>query len=184
MRCAPIRCHLVRYISVSFLFRSFANSKTLAAIVSKNIRCSFSDNAVTSGAPTVTTSSSVFSTFITSSHLIFRAAKNTPHYLGSKTAKSKGLIGKFYNFLVRRLFLGFGTSNHTWFFSSNASIRRYTFPYQIRSSRDTAPYVKGYKPPICKCRRHARRHHSNIAARGNTGGSPSGSAATARSRAL
>ena len=150
MRCAPIRCLLVRYISVSFLFRSFANSKTLAVIVSKNIRCSFSDNAATSGAPTVTTLSFVFSIFITSSRLFFEGQKNTPHYLGSKTAKSKGLIGKFYNFLVRRLFLGFGTSNHTWFFATNASRRRYTFPYQNRYPRDTAPYVKVYKPPICK----------------------------------
>ena len=172
------------YISVSFLFRSFANSKTLAAIVSKNIRCSFSDNAVTSGAPTVTTSSFVFSIFITSSRLFFEGQKNTPHYLGSKTAKSKGLIRKFYNFLVRRLFLGFSTSNHTWFFASNTSMRRYTLPYQNRYCRDTAPYVKVYKPPICKRRRHTRHHHSKIAARGNTGGSPSGSAATARSRAL
>ena len=52
-------------------FRSFANSKTLAIIVSKKTRLSSSDNAVMSGVPTVTTSSSVFSTFITSSHLIF-----------------------------------------------------------------------------------------------------------------
>ena len=51
-------------------FRSFANSKTLAIIVSKKTRLSSSDNAVMSGVPTVTTSSSVFSTFITSSHLI------------------------------------------------------------------------------------------------------------------
>lgn len=42
---------------------------------------------------------------------------------------------------------------------------RYTLPYQKRYSRDTAPYVKVYKPPICKRRRHARRHHSNTAAR-------------------
>ena len=96
MRCAPIRCHLIRYISVSFLFRSFANSKTLAAIVSKNIRCSFSDNAVTSGVPTATTSSFVFSICITSSRLIFEGQKNTPHYLGSKTAKSKGFVRNFF----------------------------------------------------------------------------------------
>ena len=85
-----------RYISVSFLFRSFANSKTLAAIVSKNIRCSFSDNAATSGAPTVTTSSFVFSIFITSSRLFFEGRKNTPHYLGSKTEKSKGFARNFF----------------------------------------------------------------------------------------
>ena len=90
-------------------FRSFANSKTLAIIVSKKTRLSSSDNAVMSGVPTVTTSSSVFSTFITSSHLIFERQKNTSQYLGSKTAKSKGLSGKFYNFLVRRLFLRFCT---------------------------------------------------------------------------
>ena len=29
-------------------------------------------------------------------------------------------------------------------------MRRYTLPYQKRYSRDTAPYVKGYKPPIYK----------------------------------
>lgn len=96
VRCAPIRCRLVRYISVSFKFRSFANSKTLAAIVSKNILCSFSDNAVTSGAPAVTTSSFVFSIFITSSRSFFERQKNTPHYLGSKTVKSKGLARNFF----------------------------------------------------------------------------------------
>ena len=52
-------------------FHSFANSKTLAIIVLKKTRLSSSDNAVMSGVPTVTISSSVFSTFITSSHLIF-----------------------------------------------------------------------------------------------------------------
>ena len=29
------------------------------------------------------------------------------------------------------------------------SILRYTLPYQNRYSRDTAPYVEVYKPPIC-----------------------------------
>ena len=56
--------------------------------------------------------------------------------------------------------------------------------FAIKPLRDTAPYVKVYKPPICKCRQHTRRLRSNTAARGITGGSPSGSAATARSRAL
>ena len=82
-------------VKINFAFRSFANSKTLAIIVSKKTRLSSSDNAVMSGVPTVTISSSVFSTFITSSYLIFERRKNTPHYLGSKTAKSKGLSGKF-----------------------------------------------------------------------------------------
>ena len=77
-------------------FRSFANSKTLAIIVSKKTRLSSSDNAVMSGVPTVTISSSVFSTFITSSYLIFERQKNTPHYLGSKTAKINPLITKFH----------------------------------------------------------------------------------------
>ena len=45
------------------------------------------------------------------------------------------------------------------------STRRYTLPYQNRYCRDTAPYVKVYKPPICKNRRHARCCCSNIAAR-------------------
>ena len=71
---APRTFLSVNSISVSLhynSFRSFANSKTLAIIVSKKTRLSSSDNAVMSGVPTVTTSSSVFSTFITSSHLIF-----------------------------------------------------------------------------------------------------------------
>lgn len=109
---APRTFLSVNSISVSLhynSFRSFANSKTLAIIVSKKTRLSSSDNAVMSGVPTVTTSSSVFSTFITSAHLIFERKKNTPHYLGSKTAKSKGLSGKFYNFFVHWLFLRFGT---------------------------------------------------------------------------
>ena len=37
--------------------------------------------------------------------------------------------------------------------------------FATKPLRDTAPYVKVYKPPICKCRRHTRHHHSNTAAR-------------------
>ena len=103
--------HSIRYISSVALhynsFRSFANSKTLAIIVSKKTRLSSSDNAVMSGVPTVTISSSVFSTFITSLRLFFERQKNTPHYLGSKTAKSKGLSGKFYNFFCALAFSPF-----------------------------------------------------------------------------
>jgi len=62
-----------------------------------------------SGVPTVTISSSVFSTFITSSHFIFERQKNTPHYLGSKTAKSKGLKEKFYKFFLRVGFISVST---------------------------------------------------------------------------
>ena len=57
--------------------------------------------------------------------------------------------------------------------------------FAIKPLRDTEPHVKVYKPPICKNADGTQeRQHSNTAARGNTGGSPSGSAATARSRVL
>ena len=109
---APRTFLSVNSISVSLhynSFRSFANSKTLAIIVSKKTRLSSSDNAVMSGVPTVTISSSVFSTFITSSHLIFERQKNTPHYLGSKTEKSKGLKEKFYKIFLRVGFFSVST---------------------------------------------------------------------------
>jgi len=35
--------------------------------------------------------------------------KNTPHYLGSKTAKSKGLKEKFYKFFLRVGFISVST---------------------------------------------------------------------------
>lgn len=75
-------------------FRSFANSKTLAIIVSKKTRLSSSDNAVMSGVPTVTTSSSVFSTLITSLYLIFERQKNTPSIFRLENGKTQGSKGK------------------------------------------------------------------------------------------
>ena len=58
------RFNTLQFISLLYIsFLSFANSKTLANIVSKKIRCSFSDNIAISGVPTVTILSSVFSIF-------------------------------------------------------------------------------------------------------------------------
>ena len=131
MRCAPIRCHSVRYISVSFLFRSFANSKTLAAIVSKNIRCSFSDNAVTSGAPTGTTSSFVFSIFITSSRLFFEGQKKYPSLFRLENGKKQGSKRKILQFFL-----------HTGFFSVSALEIIHRFSLRTRVYEGTLFRIK------------------------------------------
>ena len=136
-----------------------------------------------SGVPTVTISSSVFSTFITSSHLIFERQKNTPHYLGSKPAKSKGLSGKFYKFFSHWLFLRFGTWNYTLFVALSVSRWKYTFSSKTDTFR-YCRYTKQRKTADIRIPTAYKRRLLKYRRTGDKGGSPSGSAATARSRAL
>lgn len=109
---APRTFLSVNSISVSLhynSFRSFANSKTLAIIVSKKTRLSSSDNAVMSGVPTVTTSSSVFSTFITSSHLIFWEAEKYPSLFRLENGKKQGAKRKILQIFLRVGFISVST---------------------------------------------------------------------------
>ena len=96
---APRTFLSVNSISVSLhynSFRSFANSKTLAIIVM-------------SGVPTVTTSSSVFSTFITSSHLIFWEAEKYPSLFRLENGKKQGAKRKILQIFLRVGFISVST---------------------------------------------------------------------------
>ena len=165
---APRTFLSVNSISVSLhynSFRSFANSKTLAIIVSKKTRLSSSDNAVMSGVPTVTTSSSVFSTFITSSHLIFWEAEKYPSLFRLENGKKQGAKRKILQiFFARRLYLRFDTWNYTLFFALSVSRWKYTF----RSKTDTFRYCKytnSEKPSIYGYRRYTLALQLKFAAR-------------------
>ena len=137
-----------------------------------------------SGVPTVTTSSSVFSTFVTSSHLIFWEAEKYPSLFRLENGKKQGAKRKnFTNFFARRLYLRFDTWNYTLFFALSVSRWKYTF----RSKTDTfryCTYTNSEKPSIYGYRRYTLALQLKYSRTGDKGGSPSGSAATARSRAL
>ena len=137
-----------------------------------------------SGVPTVTTSSSVFSTFITSSHLIFWEAEKYPSLFRLENGKKQGAKRKILQiFFARRLYLRFDTWNYTLFFALSVSRWKYTF----RSKTDTFrywKYTKSEKPSIYGYRRYTLALQLKYSRTGDQGGSPSGSAANARSRAL
>ena len=137
-----------------------------------------------SGVPTVTISSSVFSTFITSSHLIFWEAEKYPSLFRLENGKKQGAKRKILQiFFARRLYLRFDTWNYTLFFALSVSRWKYTF----RSKTDTFlywKYTKSEKPSIYGYRRYTLALQLKYSRTGDKGGSPSGLAANARSRAL
>ena len=96
------RFNTLQFISLLYIsFLSFANSKTLANIVSKKIRCSFSDNIAISGVPTVTISSSVFSIF-TPPFRLFLSGKKYPSIYRLENGKSRRSDVKIsHNFYIR-----------------------------------------------------------------------------------